>query len=297
MLAPFFNCYLSAKIYVINIPEVRRVKIYALIGASGTGKSHRAQQIAGRKKIDCIIDDGLLIRNNRIVAGVSAKREKSKLAAVRRAIFMNEEHAHEVKSKIKRLHPKRILILGTSRKMVDKIADTLGLPQVTEVIHIEDIATPEEIEDAKRTRQSEGIHVIPVPTFEVKKQFSGYFIDAVKMLFTDSKNRNKLVEKSVVRPTYSYMGKYTISESAIRAIAAHAAQEVDGVDKITRVSLKNHPDGIDINLDIIMDYGINIVGVLTRVQASVRKVVEYMTALNVLNIDVVAKSLTVKKSK
>ena len=29
MPVPFFNCYLSAKIYVINIPEVRRVKIYA----------------------------------------------------------------------------------------------------------------------------------------------------------------------------------------------------------------------------------------------------------------------------
>ncbi len=273
------------------------MKIYALIGGSGTGKSHRAQQIAGKRKIECIIDDGLLIRNNRIVAGVSAKREKSKLSAVRRAIFMNESHAQQVSSKIKELQPKSILILGTSRKMVDTIVGTLGLPPVDEVIRIEDVATPEEIDAAKHTRESEGIHVIPVPTFEVKKQFSGYFIDAVKMFFTDGKNKKRLEEKAVVRPTYSYMGKYTISESAISSIAAHSASEVKGVSRISKVILNNKPYGIKISIDIIADYGVNIVDVLTRVQAAVRAMVENMTALNVLNVDVVAKGLAVKESK
>lgn len=273
------------------------MKVYALIGDSGTGKSHRAQQIAGMRRIECIIDDGLLIRNNRIVAGLSAKREKSKIGAIRRAIFMDEAHAEEVRSKINEIQPKSILILGTSRKMVDTIANALGLPPVDEVIRIEDIASPEEIEAAKHTRQSEGIHVIPVPTFEVKKQFSGYFIDAVKMFFTDSKNRNRFVEKAVVRPTYSYMGKYTISESAIISIAAHAAEDVNGVAKVSRVFVNNTPDGIKISMDIIVDYGVNIVNVLAKVQTSVRRMVENMTALNVLNIDVVAKGLAVKETR
>lgn len=273
------------------------MKVYALIGDSGTGKSHRAQQIAGTRKIECIIDDGLLIRNNRIIAGVSAKREKSKIAAIRRAIFMDETHAGEVRAKINEIQPKSILILGTSRRMVDTIADTLGLPPVDEVILIEDIATPEEIEVAKHTRQSEGIHVIPVPTFEVKKQFSGYFIDAVKMFFTDGKNRGRVVEKAVVRPTYSYMGKYTISESAIISIATHAAEEVDGVAKVSRVFLSNTNEGIKIGVDIIVDYGINIVNVLAKVQSSVRRMVENMTALNVINVDVVAKGLAVKEMR
>ncbi|MDI6600988.1 MAG: Asp23/Gls24 family envelope stress response protein [Thermoanaerobacteraceae bacterium] len=273
------------------------MKVYALVGESGTGKSHRAQQIAGMKKIECIIDDGLLIRNNRIVAGISAKREKSKIAAIRRAIFMDKSHAEEVRAKINEIQPRSILILGTSDRMIESIISALNLPPVDEVIRIEDVATPEEIEAAKHTRQAEGIHVIPVPTFEVKKQFSGYFIDAVKMFFTDSKNRNRFVEKAVVRPTYSYMGKYTISETAIISIAAHEAESVEGVARVSRVLISNTSDGLKLSLEIIVNYGANIVAVLTKVQAAVRKMVENMTALNVANVDVVAKGLAVKDVK
>ena len=49
----------------------------ALTGASGTGKSHRSIWLAGEKGLDYIIDDGILICRNKIVAGNSAKRQKS----------------------------------------------------------------------------------------------------------------------------------------------------------------------------------------------------------------------------
>jgi ABC-type antimicrobial peptide transport system ATPase subunit len=38
---------------------LRRVKTYALIGGSGTGKSFRAKLLAQKYGIDFIIDDGL----------------------------------------------------------------------------------------------------------------------------------------------------------------------------------------------------------------------------------------------
>ena len=43
------------------------------VGPSGTGKSHHALVVAYDRKIEAIIDDGLLIYRNRIVAGHSAK--------------------------------------------------------------------------------------------------------------------------------------------------------------------------------------------------------------------------------
>ncbi len=50
------------------------MEIFALIGHSGTGKSHQAPVIAREQTIDYIIDDGLLIKGHYNLAGRSAKR-------------------------------------------------------------------------------------------------------------------------------------------------------------------------------------------------------------------------------
>ncbi|MDN5312631.1 MAG: hypothetical protein PWQ68_1604, partial [Thermoanaerobacteraceae bacterium] len=47
------------------------MRTVALIGKSGTGKSHKAQLVAGQNNIEYIIDDGLLIYGNRVVTGIS----------------------------------------------------------------------------------------------------------------------------------------------------------------------------------------------------------------------------------
>ena len=59
----------------------KTMEVYALIGSSGTGKSHHAQAVAFREGINIILDDGLLIQGSRIIAGRSAKREPTKLQA------------------------------------------------------------------------------------------------------------------------------------------------------------------------------------------------------------------------
>ena len=50
------------------------IKVYAFVGPSGTGKSYRAQMVAGEYDIKYIIDDGILVKDNDIVAGSSAKK-------------------------------------------------------------------------------------------------------------------------------------------------------------------------------------------------------------------------------
>ena len=39
-----------------------KIKTYAFVGPSGTGKSYRAQMVANERGISYIIDDGLLIK-------------------------------------------------------------------------------------------------------------------------------------------------------------------------------------------------------------------------------------------
>ena len=55
------------------------MEVVGFIGASGTGKSHHALVVAYDHEIQTIIDDGLLIDHNRIVAGRSAKDETNRL--------------------------------------------------------------------------------------------------------------------------------------------------------------------------------------------------------------------------
>ncbi len=40
------------------------------------------------------------------------------------------------------------------------------------MIHIEDIATEEEIRNAVKSRHMEGKHIIPVPTVEIQRDYS-----------------------------------------------------------------------------------------------------------------------------
>ncbi|MEE0885920.1 MAG: hypothetical protein UIB61_03365, partial [Treponema sp.] len=110
--------------------------VFALVGESGTGKSFRAKLIAEKYGIDAIIDDGLLIQNDKILAGHSAKREKTYMGAVRVALFDDKDHRDEVAKAWKKARIKKLLILGTSEKMVMKIATRLQLPQPQKIIHI-----------------------------------------------------------------------------------------------------------------------------------------------------------------
>ena len=94
---------------------------------AGTGKSFRAKLIAEKYGIDYIIDDGLMIHGNSIVAGKSAKREKVYMSAVRTALFDDPLHRHEVIKAIHSRSIKKILLLGTSERMVARTAERLQL--------------------------------------------------------------------------------------------------------------------------------------------------------------------------
>lgn len=202
------------------------MEVIGFYGPPGTGKSDRALVIAYENKASCIIDDGILIYHSRIVAGKSAKREESRLKAVRRAIFWDKEQRDEVRAALQKINPKRVLILGTSDRMVVTIAKALDLPMPAKYIRIEDVAKPEDMLKASEARHKEGKHVIPVPTMELKPYFKGYMVDPLRFLRNrkkESKRFSEWNERSVVRPVFSYYGKLTFSDKVIESLVNYAA--------------------------------------------------------------------------
>lgn len=268
------------------------IKVYAFIGPSGTGKSYRAQMVANENKISYIIDDGLLINENDVVAGTSAKKAPTKIETVKKAIFVNEKDKTEMKKAIKKSKIESILILGTSDGMIDKIVENLGLPQPCKRIYIQDVATEEEMETAKRIRRTQGKHVIPVPTFEIKKDFSGYILDPLQIFKYKGKGNDPyMTEKSIIRPTFSYMGNFTISDTVFRQIAEYLANRSDAIYKVVRTRVESTPEGPNIYMEVSINYGYNILETLREFKERIKKEIEKLTTMNVQQVTIVAKGI------
>ena len=268
------------------------IKVYAFVGPSGTGKSYRAQMVAGEKDIHFIIDDGLLINDNKVVAGESAKKASTKIETVKKALFLHEDERKVIQKALKKYKVKKILILGTSDGMVEKIAENLGLPKITQIIYITDVATDEEMQTARRIRVTEGKHVIPVPTFEIKKDFSGYLLDPLQIFKSKGKGEKPYIsEKSIIRPTFSYMGNFTISDSVFRQIAEYQAEKMSEIYKVLKTRVQNYGEGPMIYMEVSVVYGYNIPQSLKDFKARIIKEIENLTAMNVVKLDVVAKNI------
>ena len=249
----------------------KRIKVFALIGESGTGKSFRAKLVAQKYEIEYIIDDGLLIKDNRILAGHSAKKEKTFMAAVKVALFDDKAHRDEVAKKFQGIKSKKILILGTSEKMVFKIASRLQLPAPAKIIKIQDISSQDDIERAIHTRRVEGKHVIPVPSIEVKRSYPNIFFNAVK-IFRRKKGPAgfgappSVHEKSVVRPEYSKRGKVIISEAALSQMVIHCIDEFSGDIRIKKITVKDDEMGYRLVITIDVPYGTQLGGNIHELQ-------------------------------
>ena len=275
------------------------MRVYAFVGPSGTGKSYRAQMVAGENNISYIIDDGLLINENAVVAGESAKKAPTKIETVKHAIFNDEKEKNEMIEAIKKYQPESILILGTSDGMVEKIAENLQLPKIEKTIYINEVATEAEMQTAKNIRVTQGKHVIPVPTFEIKKDFSGYILDPLQIFKSKgSGNKPYISEKSIIRPTFSYLGNFTISDTVFRQIVEYLAKEkTDGIARVLKTRVENYGEGPSIYMEVTVIYGTNVIDDLRAFKEKCIKEIEKLTAMNVEKITVIAKSIEVDQTK
>ena len=270
---------------------LKRMKVFALVGESGTGKSFRAKLVAQKYEIEYIIDDGLLIRDDRILAGHSAKKEKTFMAAVKVALFDEKAHRDEVAKKLQGLKTKRILVLGTSDKMVARIAARLQLPAISKIIRIQDIASQDDIDRAIRTRRIEGKHVIPVPSIEIKRSYPNIFYNAIK-IFRQKKGPVNLAppsvhEKSVVRPEYSKRGKVIISEAALSQMVIHCVDEYNAEIRIKKIAVKDDNMGYRLVITIDVPYGTQLGGNIHKLQQYIIENIERYTGILIEEVNII----------
>ena len=254
------------------------MEVVAFIGPSGTGKSHRAVNVAYAHGCDAIIDDGLLIRGTHILAGVSAKNENNKIQAVKRAIFTDPEHTR---------------YLFNSPENVRRILEKLGLPEPVEKVYINQVVTKAEIKKARYERLHYGKHVVPVPNVELKSHLTGYFADLPYNLFAGDSGP-KEGDRSIVRPPFSFFGKLLVADSAVEDIIRIIADKDANVLRLKSISVRRRSGygrGIVIGIDWALVYGAKIFAVTRALQEKIKQRVEYMTAMNVNNVNITVRSL------
>ncbi|MDR0785798.1 MAG: hypothetical protein LBE74_07965 [Treponema sp.] len=267
------------------------MKTFALIGESGTGKSFQAKFVAHKYRVDIIIDDGLLIRGNRILAGRSAKQEKSFLAAVKIALFDNKAHRDEAARRLLAEKPRRILIVGTSEKMANKIAMRLQILPPRKFIKIEDVSSQADIEKAVRIRRIEGKHVIPAPGVEVKKIYPGIFFETIN-IFKKKPDESiipipKMHERSLVKPEYSKRNKTIISDAALNEMVINCVDEYNSHIKIKKTAVKETPQGYRLVITIDVPYGLRLSGNMSAMQHYVIDNIEYFTGILIEEVNVI----------
>lgn len=279
--------------------NLKPITVYALIGESGTGKSFRSKLLAEEYGIHAIIDDGLLIIDEKIVAGHSAKREKTYMGAVRAALFDDKEQRDDVAKAFKKSKLKKILLLGTSEKMVTKIAMRLQLPQPSKIIHIEEIASKEDIEKAVKSRQVEGKHVIPVPSIEVQKSYPQIFSNSIHDFFSKKKSLKnlsgkggKMIEKSIVQPEFSKKGRIEISEAALTQMVMHCVQECSPDVKIKKISIKTNVRGYKLFVTIDVPFGTQLTGKVHKLQQYIIDKIETYTGILIEEVSIIIDKIT-----
>jgi len=178
--------------------------------------------------------------------------------------------------------------------MVNEIAQRLEIPSVQKIIRITDISDEEEIAIATKSRQEKGKHVIPVPTFEIKKDFAGYLLDPLYIFRRRDKSKYEPDgTKTIVRPTFSYLGGYTISNNTLFQIANYGCTAINGFEGMTRFRVINRPEGIALEVNITANIDYDILETLKMVQQKIYNVLDHATALNMLRIDVTVKNVMI----
>ena len=277
---------------------IRGVRVFALVGSSGTGKSFRAKLVAQKYGVEMIIDDGLLIKGDQLIAGRSAKKEAMYLGAVKTALFHDKAHRDEVARALQREKFRKILVIGTSDRMVHKICERLQIPQPSKIIRIEDIASRAEIEKAVQSRQIEGKHVIPVPALEIRRNYPTIFYDSVRVFLKRNFGATtlpKIYEKSVVRPEYTKRGRVTSSEAALSQMVVHCVDEFDPGVKVKRLAVREDTQGYRLTVVVEVPYGTKLASNAHHLQEYIVDNIERFTGILIAEVNIVIDRLTPRK--
>jgi uncharacterized alkaline shock family protein YloU len=194
-----------------------------------------------------------------------------------------------VQNALRKSGAKRVLILATSEKMAKRIAERMELPRISKIISIEDVASPEEIEEATRSRRIEGKHVIPVPAIEIEGKYPNIFYKAVQLFHRRGglAPKSKLFEKSVVRPEFSKRGRLAISEEALSQMVLMCVAEFDTPVTVKKLGIRTTEHGYRIVLTVDMPFGTQLTGQIHGLQEYIISSIEKYTGMSIEEVSII----------
>ncbi|GAV22500.1 Asp23/Gls24 family envelope stress response protein [Carboxydothermus pertinax] len=263
------------------------------VGPSGTGKSHRAALIAYENNCQLIIDDGLIIKGQQILGGVSAKKQNSKIAAIRVALFQDDFHREMARNILANYKSANILVLGTSKNMVEKICENLSIEKPQKYIYIEEVASPEEIKLARFQRSRLGKHVIPVPAFEVKKSLPSIFFEPIRVYFKRGKQNKTVFDKTIVKPFYNERGKLSIAEEVLEKILTFIITKNKPIKRVLKVELTYSYGQLAVKVDVAVEKSQNIPQQIKNFIPQVVKEFERQTGIEIIKLDIIVKKISI----
>ena len=104
-------------------------------------------------------------------------------------------------------------------------------------------------------------------------------------------------EKTIIRPTFSYLGKFTISDTVFRQIMEYLADRMPAIYKVLRTRASNTEAGPRIYMEVMVTYGYNIQDSLKEFKEKAIREIENLTSMNVVTMDVVAKSVYIPEKE
>lgn len=249
------------------IQKTDEIEVYALVGPSGTGKSSKAIPFAHEKRIPAIIDDGLFIFQGKRVAGNSAKFEKHRIAAVKRATFYDSNHRQEVKKAIQARRISKVLILGTSVRMVEVIAEKLELGRIDHYIDIKQVSNSKEIKLALFMRKTKGNHVMPLPSDQIKESLLKRLIKKSIKIFSPQKE--VIGESTIVQPEFQKDILHIADDvyHQLITLSCNSFKEVHSVGKVS-FQIEKFPRAM-IDLNIFYSYSDVLMEVIESIQQKV----------------------------
>ena len=264
--------------------------VTAIYGESGTGKSSSALAFAHEKGIEAIIDDGLLIHKGKMIAGISAKFEKNTLTAVKRAIFSEDNHAKQVQEKIEEGHFKSVLIIGTSVKMVNRIAERLQIAPINSYVNIQSIRSEEEIRLAKYIREINGKHTMPLPHSEVEQNFFKRMIQKGRDIF--SSKREKIGETTLVSPDFHPQTIF-VDQKVYEQVIFYVVSHHHVIKQIHRITFRftDHLPILIVEVSIKAPVSYNVWDEMNVVQRQIHDAFEQMFHLKLTTIQINIKSI------
>lgn len=267
--------------------------VYGFYGPSGTGKSYLALSLCNRLKVDYFIDDGLFIYKGKKIAGISAKYEENRITAVKRAIFEFEDHRQEVIRKIREANPEKLLIIGTSIKMVKRIADRLQLPEPSEWLKIEEVSDSDSIQKAMFVRKMQGQHVIPIHRVQVEKDRFHRLIDRVKSIF--DVNSKFLGENTVVHPLF-HGGRIKIRQVCLKKIVLHNLLQNEYVCSVSSIHIPI--DLYDrIHIAVTLYDSQPIIATCEQIQVDVMTIFQKMLNISIPPVSIYVKNLEMRRKE